>query len=80
LIGLLLLFLVWALPALCFSTYEDHMKIFTIVNTISGQNLGSYVASCESDALDLMAIDAGYLSYADLQNQIPAKPGELAIY
>ncbi|NBW23725.1 MAG: hypothetical protein EBR82_88850 [Caulobacteraceae bacterium] len=55
------------------------MKIFIIENTISGQDLGSYVASCESEALDLMAIDAGYLSYADLQDQIPAVPGELAV-
>ena len=56
------------------------MKIYTIVNVLSGQNLGSYVASCESEALDLMAIDAGYPSYSDLQNQIPAKPDEIAIY
>jgi len=55
------------------------MKMFTIVNTISGQNLGFYIASCESEALDLMAIDAGYLSYADLQAQIPSVPGELAV-
>lgn len=40
------------------------MKTFTISNEVSGMRLGVYAATSASEALDAMARDAGYASYA----------------
>lgn len=40
---------------------------YQIINTTSGANLGTYQAESESDALDLMAQDAGYEDYEQAQ-------------
>jgi len=36
-----------------------------ITNRISGQSLGTYEAKDEADALEVMAIEAGYSSYRE---------------
>ena len=39
--------------------------LFKITNKISGHVLGLYAATTESQALDIMAQDAGYTDYAE---------------
>jgi len=41
------------------------MKRFRIGNKVSGHDFGVYEAETGADALDMMARDAGYKSYAD---------------
>lgn len=41
------------------------MKTYTITNTKSGVILGTYEADTEQDALEAMAHDAGYKTYAE---------------
>jgi hypothetical protein len=50
-----------------------------ITNTRSGYVLGLYDGATPAEALDAMARDAGYADYADLQSQVPAKHGEIAV-
>lgn len=40
------------------------MKTYEICNTVSGVSLGRYLAQDAATALELMAQDAGYASYA----------------
>jgi len=47
------------------------MKKFQIENTKSSVILGVYEAETKDQALDMMAQDAGYASYADLQDEVP---------
>jgi hypothetical protein len=53
---------------------------YAIENTRSGQVLGIYEAPSPAAALDAMAQEAGYASYDDLQDQVPAQPGEIIVY
>jgi hypothetical protein len=53
--------------------------IYTITNLITGTVLGNYEAACEAQALELLAQAQGYVSYAQLCEQIPAGSGELAV-
>ena len=46
-------------------------KTYQISNSVSGAVLGDYEAADEMDALDVMAKDAGYQDYADLQSVSP---------
>ena len=52
---------------------------YKIENTISGLVLGTYEASSEEDALDLLARDAGYTSYEEVQEAAPARLGEIRV-
>ena len=54
-------------------------SIYTIANKISGAKLGDYVATSETEALDKMAIDAGYLSFADACEAAEASRDEFLI-
>ncbi len=47
------------------------MATFTITNTASGIVLGTYEAADEAGALELMAKDAGYDSYAEAYEVAP---------
>jgi len=53
---------------------------YAIENTISGLILGVYKAESEEEALDMMARDAGYKDYDDLNSQIEADPGDIEVY
>ena len=46
-------------------------KTYQISNSVSGAVLGDYEAADEMAALDVMAKDAGYQDYADLQSVSP---------
>lgn len=52
------------------------MKNFTITNTASGHNLGTYKGNAEADALDAMYRAAGYESRADALGKL----GQLSPY
>ncbi len=53
--------------------------LFTIINTTSGANLGSYVADTEAEALNAMARDAGYTDYAEAEEIAPTADGEIVV-
>ena len=56
------------------------MNRYQIFNTISGQGLGEYEATSARDALNKMAVDAGYKNYDDLLASVPdSYRGELEI-
>lgn len=55
------------------------MKTYRIHNTMSGQDLGTYEAVDESDALNQMALDAGYNSFEHAQKVAPIADGELVV-
>jgi hypothetical protein len=55
------------------------MNTYTIQNTISGHNFGTYEASSEAEALDAMAHDAGYASYAESLEVAPVADGEIVV-
>jgi hypothetical protein len=50
---------------------------YTITNTRSGITLGTYAGASPEAALDALAVDAGYQDYADMDEQVPAQPGEI---
>lgn len=52
---------------------------YRIENMTSGADLGTYSADSEDSALDAMARDAGYASYADLQQRVPGDEGEIVV-
>jgi hypothetical protein len=53
--------------------------MYTITNIITGTVLGSFEASSEAEALELMAQASGYVSYAAMCEQIPAGSGEIEV-
>lgn len=55
------------------------MTKFEITNTKSGLVLGQYEAATEADALEKMAQDAGYATYAKAQAAAPADDGEIVV-
>lgn len=55
------------------------MQRFQIENTISGVILGEYFAETESEALDLLAQDAGYANHAQACDVAPMQDGELMV-
>lgn len=55
------------------------MKKFQIENTKSGLLLGVYEADTKDEALDLLAQDAGYADYEELNEEVPAAPGEILV-
>jgi len=55
------------------------MAVYRIINTISGVDLGIFVAGSEGQALDAMARDAGYRNRADAESIAPTLPGELVV-
>lgn len=55
------------------------MTAYTIENAISGVLLGTYNAESSEDALNIMARDAGYESFADLKTQVEIRPNELIV-
>ena len=52
---------------------------YQIENTRSGFFFGIYEADSKEHALDLMAQDVGYKDYADLNEEVPAAPGEILV-
>lgn len=61
------------------ATEETVVNLYRIENTRSGLVLGTYEAASEAQALDRLADAAGYGSYADLREQVPAQPGEIVV-
>ena len=55
------------------------MAKFQIENTISGGVLGIYEAETGQEALDIMAVDAGYRDYEEAQTIAPSKVGEILV-
>jgi hypothetical protein len=55
------------------------MKNWDIANKFSGHHLGVYEAATAEEALNALAKDAGYASYADVLDQLDAKDGELVV-
>jgi hypothetical protein len=55
------------------------MTRYSIENTVSGQTLGYYDAESEQGALDAMAADAGYKSYAEACEVSPVSDGEIVV-
>jgi hypothetical protein len=55
------------------------MKTYHITNTLSGHDMGPYVADSAEAALDALARDAGYADYSELQSAVPTEPGEIIV-
>jgi hypothetical protein len=55
------------------------MPRFIIHNTISGHCFGLYDAESKENALDVLARDAGYDDYADMNSVTPAQDGEIFV-
>jgi len=55
------------------------MHSYRITNQVSGVNLGIYKADSVHNALDAMAIDAGYRNYSEAESVAPAISGEIVI-
>lgn len=55
------------------------MSKYLITNTHSGAELGVYEGNTEAEALDAMARDAGYSSYAECCAVAPTREGEIAV-
>lgn len=55
------------------------MRQWQIENGISGYVLGVYTGETEEEALDEMAVDAGYRDYAHCQAETQSGPGELIV-
>lgn len=55
------------------------MKTYHITNTLSGHDMGPYVAESVEAALDALARDAGYADYPELQAAVPTEPGEIIV-
>lgn len=55
------------------------MTKYQIINTTSGADLGQYDADDEQQALEAMARDAGYESYAAACEVAPVADGEIAV-
>lgn len=54
-------------------------KTYEITNTKSGFVLGRYDAETEAEALEIMARDAGYKTYAEACEVAPAEDGEIVV-
>jgi hypothetical protein len=52
---------------------------YSIENTVSGQSLGIYDADSEHGALEAMARDAGYNSYAEACEVAAVPDGEIVV-
>lgn len=55
------------------------MKLWRIENTISGAILGEYEGATAEEALDTMAREAGYRTYAECDRVAPSRPGEIRV-
>ena len=55
------------------------MPLYRITNRSSGADLGSYLASSDREALDMMAREAGYLNYTDAQSIAPDAQDEVVV-
>lgn len=66
-----------------FTSSGDEMNRYKITNTKSGHCLGTFAALTESDAIEVMARDAGYASAADaadaLGTTVDATRSELSV-
>ena len=47
------------------------MRSFTITNRVSGLILGDYEAASPADALEVLALDAGYAGYQEMCDAMP---------
>lgn len=55
------------------------MAIFNITSAASGADLGNYSGETKADALDAMARDAGYSSYAECCEVTGAERGDIIV-
>jgi hypothetical protein len=55
------------------------MAAYTIINRTSGADLGTYLGETPQGALDAMAYDSGYKSYADMLDKIGGDSSDLIV-
>jgi hypothetical protein len=55
------------------------MATFNICNAISGTDFGSYEGDTEEEALDALAIEAGYRDFAEALRVSPAALDEIIV-
>lgn len=61
------------------SSPPPSLATYRIDNTHTSVHLATVCAASEQEALDIMARDFGYESYADLQRQVPAVSGGIIV-
>lgn len=58
---------------------RETMAKYEISNTLSGHSFGAYEAEDEAGALEAMAHEAGYSSYAEACEESPVSEGEISV-
>ncbi len=53
---------------------------YKVTNYISGEDLGTYEAETAMDALDVMALEAGYADHVTVCRVAPVEDGEIHVW